>query len=507
MPRTADPARGLTVRTRILAALLALTVLALTLAGGAAYLLAHQQVDARIDADLAQDVDELKALAASGVNPATGEPFASPEDVVVAAIQLTVPSRHEGIIGLREGRSPLVSQQAVTVHLEDDAAFVEAVTPLVTADRAVQRLVSTATTEYRAVVVPVVSAPAGGDQPDAAPADAAPAALVLAYDRSAQHAETQTVFRTYALVALAALVVTGVVGWVVAGRLLRPIRLLARTARQIGDTDLSARIPESGNDDLTQLTRAFNDMLGRLEESFEAQRRLLDDVGHELRTPLTIVRGHLEVMDPHDPVDAGETRDLTLDELDRMRRLVDDLVTLATVGQPDFVRPTPVDLGRLTDDVHDKARTLGRRRWLVDARTDTTSLADGQRLTQAWLQLAANAVKFSEPGSTVAIGSRASDDGARVRLWVRDEGVGIEPDDADRIFDRFARGDHGQVRRDGSGLGLAIVSAIVEGHGGTVTVDSAPGRGATFVIDLPVRPGPHTDPPASTSTSDEGNHP
>ena len=434
------------------------------------------------------------------MNPATGEPFASPEDVVVAAIQLTVPSRHEGVIGLREGRSPLVSQQAVTVHLEDDAAFVEAVSPLVSADRPVLRLVPTATTEYRAVVVPVVSAPDGTTGPDAAPA-----ALVLAYDRSAQHAETQAVFRTYALVALAALVVTGVVGWLVAGRLLRPIRLLARTAQQIGETDLSARIPESGNDDLTHLTRAFNGMLGRLEESFEAQRRLLDDVGHELRTPLTIVRGHLEVMDPHDPVDADETRDLTLDELDRMRRIVDDLVTLATVGQPDFVRPTPVDLGRLTDDVHDKARTLGDRRWLVDARTGATTLADAQRLTQAWLQLAANAVKFSPPGSTIAIGSRASDDGTRVHLWVRDEGVGIAPDDAARIFERFARGDHGEVRREGSGLGLAIVAAIVDGHGGTITVDSAPGRGATFVIDLPV--DAEASAPALEPPSDGRNHP
>ncbi|GAA1974929.1 HAMP domain-containing sensor histidine kinase [Isoptericola halotolerans] len=503
MARLADPARGLTVRTRILAALLALTALALTLAGGTAYWLAYQQVDTRIDADLRQDVGELKALADSGVNPATGEPFASPEDVVVAAIQLTVPSRNEGVLGLREGQSPLVSQQSVTVHLESDAEFVRAISPLVTEDHAVLRLVRTATTDYRAVVIPVTSAAAVSDPGQA------PAALVLAYDRRAEHAETQAVFRTYGLVALAALVVTGVVGWLVAGRLLRPIRLLAATAQQIGDTDLSARIPETGNDDLTRLTQAVNGMLGRLESSFEAQRRLLDDVGHELRTPLTIVRGHLELMDPHDPADAAETRDLTLDELDRMRRLVDDLVTLATVGQPDFVRPAPVDLGRLTDDVHDKARTLGERRWLVDARTDTTALADGQRLTQAWLQLAANAVKFSEPGSTVAIGSRASDDGTRVRLWVRDEGVGIAEDDAAAIFERFARGHHGEVRREGSGLGLAIVAAIVAGHQGKITVDSAPGRGATFLIDLPVHPeaaAPAAE-PSITLPTDGRNHP
>ena len=496
MALVTHPARGLTVRTRILAALLALTVLAVTLAGGTAYLLAFRQVDTRIDADLVQDVDELRALAESGVNPVTGEPFSSPEDVVVTAIQLTVPSRNEGVIGLRAGQSPLVTQQTVTVHLEDDAAFVEAVTPLVDAEQAMLRSVQTATTDYRALVVPVASLP--GAQADPA---GAPAALVLAYDRAAEHAVTHAVFRGYALVALVALVVTGVVGWLLAGRLLRPIRLLARTAQQIGDTDLSARIPETGNDDLTQLTRAFNGMLGRLEESFEAQRRLLDDVGHELRTPLTIVQGHLELMDPHDPSDAADTRDLALDELDRMRRLVDDLVTLATVGQPDFVRPALVDLGRLTDDVLDKIRPLGERTWLVDARTDAFALADAQRLTQAWLQLAANAVKFSDDGSVVAIGSRTSDDGSRVHLWVRDEGVGISSEDATVIFERFARGDDGGDRRDGSGLGLAIVAAIAEGHEGTVSVDSVPGHGATFTIDLPVIARPAATP---TDTPPDG---
>jgi two-component system, OmpR family, sensor kinase len=479
---------GLTVRTRILAALLALTLLALALAGGTAYWLAYRQVDTRIDADLVQDIGELEALAESGVNPVTGERFTSPEDVVVAAIQLTVPSRNEGIIGLRTGQRPLVSQQAVTVHLEDDAAFVEAVSPLVDADSSVLRLVHTATTDYRAVVVPVTSTAAGDATGDPAGATDAPAALVLAYDRRAEHAETQAVFRTYAAVALAALLVTGVVGWLVAGRLLRPIRLLARTAQRIGDTDLSARLPETGNDDLTDLTRAFNGMLGRLEGSFEAQRRLLDDVGHELRTPLTIVQGHLELMDPHDPDDAAETRALTLDELDRMRRLTDDLVTLATVGQPDFVRPAAVDLGRLTDDVLDKVRPLGDRTWLVDARTDVSTLADAQRLTQAWLQLAANAVKFSEPGSVVAIGSRATGDGSRVHLWVRDEGMGIAADDVATIFERFARGRHDGEHREGSGLGLAIVAAIAEGHDGTVRVDSEPGLGSTFTIVLPVLP-------------------
>ncbi|MFF2453510.1 sensor histidine kinase [Isoptericola sp. NPDC058082] len=491
MARTPRPQGGPTVRTRILAVLLALTALAVALAGATAYLLTYEQVDDRIDADLTESADELRTLAASGVDPVTGDPFSSAEEVVVTAIQLDVPARHEGVIGLRTGQRPLVSQQAVEVHLQDDAEFVAAVTPLLDSDQVVLRTISTATTDYRALVAPVAALPGANG---AVPTSSEPAALVLAYDRVAEHAETQAVFRSYALVALAALVVTGVVGWLLAGRLLRPIRMLARTAQQIGESDLSARIPESGNDDLTHLTRAFNGMLDRLEGSFESQRRLLDDVGHELRTPLTIVRGHLELMDTADPADAAETRDLALDELDRMHRLVDDLVTLATVGQPDFVRPAPVELGRLTDDVLDKARTLGERTWLVDSRTDARTMADAQRLTQAWLQLAANAVKFSAPGSVVAIGSRTTPDGARVRLWVRDEGVGIAPDDLERVFDRFARGDHDGERRDGSGLGLAIVAAIAEGHGGEVTVESVPGRGSTFAVVVPVLPVPDAGP-------------
>ncbi|MCA5892693.1 HAMP domain-containing histidine kinase [Isoptericola sp. NEAU-Y5] len=489
MVRAGGPRRGLTVRTRILAALLALTALALAFSGATAFLLTYGQIDERIDADLSESADELRTLAASGVNPVTGDPFSSADEVVVAMIQLDVPADHEGVLGLRSGRSPLVTQQAVELHLEDDAAFVEAVTPLLTSDHVMLRSIQTPTTHYRALIAPVAALPQGGG----VPADE-PAALVLAYDRVAEHAETQRVFRVYALVALGALGFAGVVGWLLAGRLLRPIRTLATTAQRISDTDLSARIPETGNDDLTHLSGTVNAMLGRLEGSFEAQRRLLDDVGHELRTPLTVVRGHLELMDPHDPADAAETRGIALDELDRMHRIVDDLVTLATADQPDFVRLAPVDLGRLTDDMFDKVRPLGHRTWLVDARTDARTMADAQRLTQAWMQLAANAVKFSGDASTIAIGSRTTPDGARVRLWVRDEGVGIPEDEIGSIFERFSRGRQTGERRDGAGLGLTIVSAIAEAHGGEVTVDSVVGQGSTFSVVVPVLPVPDADP-------------
>ena len=143
----------------------------------------------------------------------------------------------------------------------------------------------------------------------------------------------------------------------------------------------------------------------------------------------------------------------------------------------------PVDIGVLTDDVFDRARGLGDRRWRIADRAEVSAQGDGQRLTQAWLQLCANAVKFSEPETTIEIGS-ASDDRS-IRLWVADEGPGVSEADRHRIFERFERS--GSGTQEGSGLGLAIVSAIAHAHGGHASCDARPGRGATFTIHLPAR--------------------
>src|SRR5690606_40161897 len=217
-------------------------------------------------------------------------------------------------------------------------------------------------------------------------------------------------FRTFALFALGVLALVAVVGWLVAGRLLAPLASLRRTAQRISDSDLSGRIEVTGgDDDVSELAHTVNAMLDRLESAFSSQRELLDDVSHELRTPLTVLRGHLELVDVTDPEDVDATRTLALDEIDRMGRLVDDLTTLAKADRPDFVLPSLEDLGLLTDDVFDKARSLGPRAWSLVARADAEGSLDRQRLTQAWLQLAANAVKFSEPGTAIRLGSSVAD--------------------------------------------------------------------------------------------------
>lgn len=282
------------------------------------------------------------------------------------------------------------------------------------------------------------------------------------------------------------LVVTAVAAWQ-SGRLLAPLRTLRETAREITATDLSRRIPEQGNDDITALTRTLNDMLDRLEAGFENQRRFLDDAGHELRTPLTVLRGQLELLDPANAVEVAETTEMLLDETDRMARLVGDLILLAKSRRPDFVHRSPVVVEVLLSSVLAKARALGERDWTLAQVPPGRADLDEQRITQALLQLADNAVRHTRPGDRVVLG--ATRDRAWV-LWVADSGPGVPERDRERIFDRFDRG-VGPVRDEGFGLGLSIVRAIAEAHEGTARVVSDPPLGgARFEITIPVEEEP-----------------
>ncbi len=299
--------------------------------------------------------------------------------------------------------------------------------------------------------------------------------------------------RTYTIVALLSLFIISWVAWWQAGRLLGPLRALRRTADEISATDLSRRVPESGNDDITALSRTVNGMLDRLEAAFVGQRQFLDDAGHELKTPLTVLRGHLELLDGSDPAEFAETRDLLLDEVDRMARLVGDLTLLAKSDRPDFLSLGEIDPSELAVTVLAKARALGDRRWVLDPATSAVGgvrvVVDDQRLTQALLQLADNAVKHTVPGDEIRIGATVGD--GALRCWVHDNGRGVRPEDRQRIFERFSRA-RVPVADEGFGLGLSIVSAIARAHGGSAYVADVPaGSGARFVVEVPaVRPAP-----------------
>ncbi|WP_020388373.1 sensor histidine kinase [Kribbella catacumbae] len=451
------------VRARILTWVIVLTAVGMAGAAGAAYLLESKRIDLRIDRSLYQEIEEFAEFHRTGVDPVTGARFTSVDRLLQVAVSRNVPDEHQTIVAFLPEQT-FVPREALPLH--SDPGFRSEATA---SDVPVYGSYRSPDGSIRFATMPV----AQGDRRGT---------FVVAYYTAHEHAEFTDVIRTYSVVAVIALIFVALAAWLSAGRLLRPIRDVRRTALLISDTDLTRRIDVNGHDDVSELARTFNAMLDRLEDAFAAQREFLDDAGHELRTPITIVRGHLELLDGSDPHDVAETRDLLVGELDRMSRLVEDLVLLARSERPDFLRPAAVEVGMLTDLVFDKARALGSRQWRIDRHAQVTITADPQRLTQALVQLAQNAVKFTGPDDVVAIGS--SEDAEYVRLWVRDSGLGVPAVDAERIFERFQR--RGGTRSaEGSGLGLAIVRAIAEAHGGRAWVESPPGTGATFLLEIP----------------------
>ncbi|MEO1055683.1 MAG: HAMP domain-containing sensor histidine kinase [Actinomycetota bacterium] len=307
--------------------------------------------------------------------------------------------------------------------------------------------------------------------------------IVANFERQEQR-EIEEFIRVEAIVSAGVVLVALSAAWLLAGRLLRPVRELTDTATVITETDLSRRIPVETNDEIGRLADTFNDMLDRLDTAFATQRRFIDDAGHELRTPITVVRGHLEVMGD-DPADREETIALVTDELDRMTRIVNDLLLLAKAEQPDFVRPEPVELADLTTELVARARALADRDWQLASCGEGEVALDAQRINQALLNLVRNAVEHTTAAQTVALGSSIVGDS--VRFWVADSGSGVAAADRERIFERFDRGGSAGRHGDGAGLGLSIVKAIVDGHGGTVELTDTPGGGATFTITLPHR--------------------
>ena len=301
-----------------------------------------------------------------------------------------------------------------------------------------------------------------------------------------------SLLRTYSLTALAALfVVSLVVGWVVAGRVLAPIGHITEVAREIQATDLSRRIALPGPaDELTELADTFDDLLGRLDDAFEGQQRFIQEASHELRNPLAIIRTNLDVAlaDPDpDPAELRRVAELVQVTASRMSHLVDDLLVYARSGSPSR-QFGPVDVGDLVRDgaaeYDGPARARGVR---LDVAAPSGVTVEGDRLAlrQVLANLLSNAVRLAPEGSTVAVGMGNEPDG--VWFGVSDEGPGIAAEDRTKVFQRFWRGDHGEGRREGrSGLGLAIVDQIVGDHDGTVTVEPSPAGGSTFTVHLPL---------------------
>jgi len=465
-----DPRRLLqSARGRILASLVVLLVASLVVV-----LFAQQQIllargAERVNSNITQEIGEFERLVRRGRNPATGEPFGSDVRAIFAAfLRRNVPLEGERVDTFL-GNRPYASSSG----RPPTPVLAAAIRQVVATGRGVGGDVETEQGRIRWASVPVVVE------------GAVRGTFVVSVDLGAEEAAARDVVGITALVSGGVLGLGVLVAFVVAGRVLAPLRDLTETARTITETDLTRRLRVRGNDELAQLARQFNAMLDRLDHALASQRMFVSDAGHELRTPITIVRGHLELLGD-EPQERRDTLALVDDELDRMSRFVDDMLTLARAERTDFLALGPVDLDLLTDELVAKATALADRRWTLDARATGVVTADRQRLTQAVMNLAGNAVQHTEDGDPIHLGSALRD--GHALLWVRDHGPGVAAADAERIFDRFARAGSARRRSDGAGLGLAIVRAIAEAHGGRVVLESAtsgPDRGATFTLEIP----------------------
>jgi two-component system, OmpR family, sensor kinase len=452
------------MRVRILAAVVVL----LAGSSAASIIVARQSLIERLDqevkVDLRQEAEEFQLLA-SGIDPRTGEPFGGDVKAIFDLyFRREVVDEGESLLAFLGNR---LYQSERAAGVAEAAELDEAVAHWLSLDQREAGHLNTPVGLVRYIAVPLAGRNEDG-------------LFVVANFPEFERREIDDAVRTQVLTQFGAILIASLLGLGLAGRVLRPLRSLADTAQTISETDLTRRIPVRGRDEASRIAGAFNDMLGRLERAFAAQRQFLDDASHELRAPLTVIRGHIEMLPfEDDPVERNEVITLVTDEIERMSRIVEDLLLLAKAERPDFFTMESIDVAELTADVHRKAAVLCAREWQLESTAHVVIRADRQRLTQAMMQLAQNACEHTEDGTSIRIGSHV-DDGV-VHLWVLDSGAGVPTADAERIFERFVKG----VRSAGSGLGLSIVAAIARGHGGYARADPNSGRGTRFEIVVP----------------------
>jgi signal transduction histidine kinase len=289
--------------------------------------------------------------------------------------------------------------------------------------------------------------------------------------------------------ALAAGAVALIMGTLIFQRMIRPLRDLQKAAHRVAQGDLTARVDDIAGDEIGEVGLAFNRMAQNLSDQQTLRKQMVADIAHELRNPISVMQGTLEAMqDGLITPDPGEIQELHSD-VRRLARLVEDLRTLslADAGQLTLLleRINPVVLA---EHVVSRMGAIAAERGVsltLEALPNTSEVdADEDRLAQVLGNLVDNALRHTPRGGHVQV--RVAEQPGEVRVEVADDGPGIAAGDLPYVFERFWRGDKSRSRDSGgSGLGLAIVRQLTELHGGRVSVDSAPGRGATFRVILP----------------------
>jgi len=302
----------------------------------------------------------------------------------------------------------------------------------------------------------------------------------------------------FLLISLAVLILIGLISRWLISLSLKPLLEVEVIAAAIADGDLSARLPElEPSTEVGRLTQSLNTMLGRIEESFAQKnasesklRRFVADASHELRTPLTAIRGFAELHRQGAVSGEEKTKELVgriEKESIRMGSLVEDLLLLARMDEARPFTLEPVDLSHLVQECVASAKAAGPNHPItVDVPAELYVLGDNKRIHQALANLLANARTHTPVGTQITVTATATEN--EISIAVKDSGPGLSESDQARIFERFFRVDPSRARHagEGSGLGLSIVDAVMKAHGGSVSVDSTIGEGATFTLHFPI---------------------
>lgn len=317
--------------------------------------------------------------------------------------------------------------------------------------------------------------------------------MVLAVSLAPSRAVVRQVLFSLGIAIPLVLLLSASGGLLLTKRALAPVADITETARRISAVDLSRRIDvDLRDDEIGDLTRTFNTMLGRLELSFQHERRLTSDVSHELRTPLGMLKTQLSLARSR-PREAHELLDMMADmesDIDRMTRLIEQMLTLARMEQRGLDELTRLSVGALLAELCGEMRALARERsvaleLIVPTDEDLHIQGDAEPLRQAFSNLIENGIKYTPAGGSVAVA--AGREGHVLTVSVTDTGAGVAPDDLPHLFERFYRTDDARARDTGGfGLGLAIARATIRAHGGNIGVTSAIGEGTVFTVSLPV---------------------
>ncbi len=319
------------------------------------------------------------------------------------------------------------------------------------------------------------------------------ATLMLGHSTSDIRSVFNLLYWLGGIMGIFSIIISAAAGYYMAKRALEPIHEITSTARGVAAGDLSRRLTSQSQDkEIGVLVRSLNKMFEGLEANFLAQKRFTADASHELRLPLTILKGEIEVAlrHPRTKEEYQQILQQQLDTIDRIQRIVNDLLTLARAdaGQLEITQ-APIDLSLLLQEVGQQHLILFDSQNIqleMDIENDLNMMGEASQIERIMMNLLSNAFKHAPEHSTIYLSVHSDNDSAII--CVRDEGSGIAEEQQDRLFDRFFRADDARARKEGegAGLGLAICKRIVSAHDGVIWLESKPGNGASFYIRLPL---------------------